>query len=164
MASRRMTDEDYEKLDKFLQLPDEQFYAVVTTKLRNKWVRSVHVFARHPTPKELTEYERTVSQLRFKGNRTEMEGSQLTAARHLYDLLIDRAYDVPFNNRYVKGELTEDGKGNITGDGLTREAARAYVSPMIKRAALRDALGEHYSEAQVAEQDGDDEVKGKEDD
>jgi hypothetical protein len=35
---------------------------------------------------------------------------------------------------------------------------------MIKRAALRDSMGEHYSEAQIAEQDGNDEVQGKEDD
>lgn len=162
--SRLLKDEDYAAIDAFLDLPDQQFYAVVTTKQRNKWVRSFHVFARQPTPKELVEYEQTVSRIKFRGNRTDLEGSQLTAARHLYDLLIEKVYNVPYNNRTILAELkTDPNTGRfVETKPLGREEARQYVSPMIKRAALRDAMGEHYSEAQVAEQDGDDAVAGKE--
>lgn len=161
-----LTREDYTRIEEMCNLTGDEDYAVVTTRHRGLIIRSIHVFARQPMTKELTEYENTASKVKFKGNRAEVEGSQLLAAKHLYDHLIHRAYDVPVG-RQVLGELTEDtsegpNKGKMTGKPLDREGAIAKVPVMIKREAVRDMVAQHWSSGQLVEMEGDEEeVKGE---
>jgi|PlaIllAssembly_1097288.scaffolds.fasta_scaffold19329_3 hypothetical protein len=162
MATKlRLKPEDYEKIDRIVGLSGEEYYSVVTHRVRGKWIRSIHVFARQPMTKELTEYENTASRIKMKGNRTEVEGSQLLAAKHLYDALISRAYDVPVGWK-IYGEVDVDETGAVkSGKPLDRPEAVKTVPATIKREALRDTFGEVYSEARVAEMEGEDEeVKG----
>lgn len=162
MASKlRLKPEDYEKIDRIVGLSGDEYYSVVTHRVRGKWIRSIHVFARQPMTKELTEYENTASRIKMKGNRTEVEGSQLLAAKHLYDALISRVYDVPVGWK-IHGEVTVNEEGVVTaGKPLDRNDALKIVPLTIKREALRDTFGEVYSEARVAEMEGEEEeVKG----
>jgi hypothetical protein len=158
MATKlRLKPEDYEKIDTIVGLTGDEYYSVVTHRVRGRWIRSIHVFARQPMTKELTEFENTVSRLKVRGNRTEVEGSQLLAAKHLYDALISRAYDVPVGWQ-IRGEVAVDEVGHITtGTPLNREMAVKLVPMTTKREALRDTFGEVYSEARVAEMEGEDE-------
>ncbi len=153
--------EDYARIEKMCDLKGEEDYAVVTTRHKGMIIRSIHVFARQPMTKELTEYENTASKVKFKGNRAEVEGSQLTAAKHLYDHLISRAYDVPVG-RFILGELKESDDGKMVGTPLQREDAIAKVPVLIKREAVRDMVAQHWSSGQLVEMEGDDdeEVKG----
>lgn len=153
---------DYDRLDKVVGRTGTEYYSVVSHKVRGRWVRSIHVFARQPSTKELVQYENQVSKLKMRGNRTDVEGSQTLAAKHLYDALIARAYDVPVGWQ-ILGEVTTDEAGNVTaGKPLSREEAVREVPSMIKREAVRDSLGEHYSEARISDMEGDEEdVKGE---
>ncbi len=146
-----LTRDDYARIEKSCNLKGDEDYAVVTTRHKGLIVRSIHVFARQPMTKELTEYENTASKVKFKGNRAEVEGSQLLAAKHLYDHLIARAYDVPVG-RAILGEIKEDGEGTP----LTREEAIAKVPVMIKREAVRDMVAQHWSSGQLIDMEGDD--------
>ncbi len=157
--------EDYSRIEKMCDLKGDEDYAVVTTRHKGLIIRSIHVFARQPMTKELTEYENTASKVKFKGNRAEVEGSQLLAAKHLYDHLISRAYDVPVG-RAILGELKEvpgerEGESRMVGTPLQREDAIAKVPVMIKREAVRDMVAQHWSSGQLVEMEGDEEeVKG----
>lgn len=164
MAKSRLslTPEDYARIDKLVGIDpnSDQFYTVVTTKQRGKAIRSIHVFARQPTPQEVTKFEDVASKVKVRGRKTEFEGSQAKAFRHLYDALILRAYDVPSGFR-ILGEIPDGQKEFNPSLGLTREEAIEKVSTVIKREALRDSMGEVYSEARLSEAEGDeDEVKG----
>ena len=166
MPKLSLSHAEYEKLDKVVGLKDDEFYTVVTHFLRGRYRRSIHVFHRPPTTKELVNYENTVSKLRIRHNRTDVEGSQTLAARDLYNALIDRAYDVPLGNKILgEIEIGEDGVSVKSGSPLTRDQAQELVPPLIKRTAIMDAIGEHYSESRVAEMDGvEEEVKKDEED
>ena len=155
-----LTKDDYERIEQQCALTGEEDYAVVTSRHRGLIIRSIHVFARQPMTKELTEYENTASRVKFKGNRAEVEGSQLLAAKHLYDHLIARAYDVPVG-RQILGEIKED-DGRMIGKPLDRNDAIAKVPVMIKREAVRDMVAQHWSSGQLIEMSGDDdeEIKG----
>jgi hypothetical protein len=91
-----------------------------------------------------------------RGRKTEFEGSQAKAFRHLYDALVLRAYDVPSGFR-ILGEIPEGATKYDPTWGLTREQAIEKVPTVIKREALRDAMSETYSEARLAENEGEDE-------
>lgn len=165
--SLKLTPEDYDRIDKLVGLDksSEQFYTVVTHRMRGRVYRSFHLFARQPTPAEVTKFEDTASKVKMRGRKTEFEGSQAKAFRHLYDLLILRAYDVPVGFK-ILGEIPDDATTFDPTLGLTREQAIEKVPVVTKREALRDAMGEVYSEARINELEGEDEdVKGdKEDD
>ena len=148
--------EDYQKIEAAVGLKDEEDYVVLAHKRHNTISFSTHVFARLPTAKELVKYEETSSRLKFRGNRAEIEGSSITAAVTLYDLLIDRAYDVPVGRRV----FGEQGKGGP----LDRDKAKAIVPVMYKREAIREFVGSVQSATSLAESEEEAEVKGKEDD
>jgi len=162
MASKlRITPADYDQLDQQVARKPGEFYSIVTSKVRGKYIRSIHVFSRMPMPKELTEFESTASKLKMRGQRTDVEGSQITAFRHLYDQLITRAYSVPVGWEIV-GDVSVDAEGKVTGTPLTREQAIAQVPIIMKREALRDVMSEHYSESRLDDLIGDEEeVRGK---
>lgn len=151
----KLTPEDYDRLDKLVNRQGTEYYSIVTTKLRGKFVRSVHVFARQPMTKELTQFENTASKVKIRGQRTDVEGSQILAYKHLYDALIARAYDVPVGWQ-IHGDAKPDEQGVAQG-GLSREQAIEIVPTLLKREALRDVIGESYSEARIDEMVGDDE-------
>lgn len=157
---------EYERIDKLVGLKDGEYYAVVASRLRGTMVRSIHVFARQPMTKELTEYENTAGKMKFRRQNAEIEGSALLAAKHLYNALIARAYDVPVGWQ-IHGEIKVDDKGEPE-DGypvkgyLDREQAKTIVPDLIKRSAIRDAVEQHFSEAQMSEMDDTQtEVKGQ---
>jgi len=152
--------EDYTRIEVLCAIKDQEDYAVVTTRQKGVIIRSIHVFARQPMTKEITEYENTASKVKFRGNKAEVEGSQTLAAKHLYDHLISRAYDVPVG-RQILGEITTDESGASTGRPLTRDEAIAQVPVLLKREAIRDMVGQHWSAGQLIEMEGEDEeVRG----
>jgi len=162
--------EDYARIDRIVGLQPGEFYTVVTHRIRDRFVRSIHVFAREPNQQEMTAFEDTASRVKVKGRKTEFEGSQTKAFRHLYDALIIRAYDV-VSGFTILGEIKLDPKGDPTPDpvtgrvGLNKEEAIAQVPLVTKREALRDRVGEVYSEARIAELEGEDEeVKDEKED
>lgn len=165
--SLKLTPEQYDLIDKVVGLDktSEQYYTVVTHRLRGRVIRSFHLFARQPTPAEVTKFEDTASKVKVRGRKTEFEGSSAKAFRHLYDLLILRAYNVVSGLR-ILGEIPDDQTVYDPALGLTREQCIEKVPVVVKREALRDSMGEVYSEARINEMEGeDDEVKGdKEDD
>jgi hypothetical protein len=165
--SLKLTPEQYGLIDRIvgIDLNSEQFYTVVTHRSRGQVVRSFHLFARQPTPTEVTKFEDTASKVKVRGRKTEFEGSQSKAFRHLYDALIVRAYNVVSGFK-ILGEVPDDQKTYDPSLGLNREQAIIQVPIVVKREALRDAMGEVYSEARILELEGeDDDVKGdKEDD
>lgn len=124
-------------------------YAVVLQKGKGYWVKSVHVFHRHPTTKQINAYEQTASRLKFKGQKASVEGSQIDAAVQLYNELIDRAYDVLL--------------GLKTAEHLPTEQARAVVPPLVKREAIRELIGEVYSASRMAENEGEDDTEDDDD-
>lgn len=139
-ATLRLKPEDYDQIDRQVGLKDEEFYAVVTTPHRGKFVRSIHVFGRQPNEKELLAFENLSSKIRIRGNRTDFEGSPLEAFARLYNLLIVRVYDVPVGSR-ILGE----------GTPLDKYEAQRMVPTMMKRRALNDTVGTHMSESQVTD-------------
>lgn len=157
MPSLQLSPKDYERIDRTVGLTGDEYYAVVSHRVRGRWLRSIHVFARPPMKKELIEYENAASRIKVRGRKTEFEGSQLTAASRLYDALISRVYDVPVGWR-IYGEVTVDDQGRILkGAPLSREQAIEMVPATIKREAIRDSIGEMYSEARIADLEGEDE-------
>jgi hypothetical protein len=157
-----LTPDQYEKIETSIGLKDTEDYAVVTHRIRGKYERSIHVFARLPNTKELAEYESRASKLKFRGNKAEVEGSQLVAARDLYNLLIVRAYDVPVGTRTIIGKTDPDG----TVHPISRDDAKAQVPPMVKREAIRDFVAGHWSQGQISdmvEEDDEQVVKDKDD-
>ncbi len=157
--SLRLKSDDYKRIDEFVKPVGEEYYTVVTTALRGQYIRSIHVFSRQPMTKEMTEFENTASRMKFKGSRAELEGSQLLAYKRLYDLLIVRAYDVPVGMT-IYGETKTDDKGVVSSvNPLNAEDARRLVPLVMKREALRDSM-DHMSENRVAEDEGEEEVKG----
>lgn len=139
----KLREEDYAKIDAIVKPTPDEGYAVVWHKLYGKWYRSVHVFARQPSTKEVQEYENTASKLRFRSNRAEVEGSQVVAAKQLYDRLIARVYDLPVGRR-VLGE----------GTPLSRDQAVELVPVLVKREAIREFTGEVYAASRLAEEEG----------
>ncbi len=157
----KLTASDYDDIDKLTGRTEDEFYSVVTSKVRGQWVRSFHVFSRQPTTKELTEFESTSSKLKMRGQRTDVEGSQLTAFKDLYNHLIARAYNVAVGWKII-GEVKPGPDGKLVGTPLSREEARGQVPAIMKREALRDVMSEHYSESRVDDLEGDEpEVRGK---
>ena len=153
--------EDYERIEKLCNIQDSEDYAVVTTRQKGLIIRSIHVFARQPMTQEITEYENTASKVRFRGNKAEVEGSQTLAAKHLYDHLIARAYDVP-NGRRIMGEIKVDKDGKPVGKPLSREEARRDVPVLLKREAIRDMVAQHWSAGQLIDMEGEEEeIKGE---
>lgn len=144
----RLRPEDYDHIDQQVKLDADagEFYAVVTTPFRGRYVRSIHVFNRQPTEKELLAFENLSSKIRIRGNRTDFEGSPLEAYTRLYNKLISRVYDVPVGSK-IYGE----------GTPLDREDAQRLVPTMMKRRALNDTVGTHLSESMVTEQEEDNE-------
>lgn len=166
--SLKLTPADYDRIDLLsgIDKSTDQFYTVVTHRVRGQAIRSIHLFARQPTPAEVTKFEDTASKVKVRGRKTEFEGSQAKAFRHLYDALILRAFDVPTGFKII-GSVPDDVNAYRPGLGLSREECIEKVPVVVKREALRDAMGEVYSEARVNEMEGDDEeIKGesKEDD
>jgi hypothetical protein len=167
VAKLSLTPEDYAVLDKVVSLRDREFVAVVTSKYRGRYHRSFHVFKRKANQTELVEYENLSSKVKVKANRTDVEGSTYAAAAFLYDKLIDRVYNMPIGGGRVLGKTDYDPEtGAITGGGpVAAEEARAEVPLPVKREALRDSFGEHYSEARLAEMEDEDVVvAGRKDD
>ena len=153
--------EDYERIEKLCNVQDHEDYAVVTSRQKGLIVRSIHVFARQPMTQEITEYENTASKVRFRGNKAEVEGSQTLAAKHLYDHLIARAYDVP-DGRRILGEIKIEKDGSSTGKPLSREEAKAKVPVLLKREAIRDMVAQHWSAGQLIDMEGEEEeIKGE---
>jgi len=141
---RKLTRDDHAQIQDKCRVDGErgEDYAAVFQKGKGFGQWSIHVFNRHPTQKEIDTYEQTASRLKFKGQKAQIEGSQILAAVTLYNVLIDRAFDV----------LT----GLKSHDELGTELARAKVPPLVKREAVRQLIGEVYSESRLAEAEGGD--------
>lgn len=159
-STRVLKRADYETIQQYAGVNGTEDFAVVTTRAKGLMVRSIHVFARQPMTSEMTEFENTASKMKFRGNKAEVEGSQLRAALHLYNHLISRAYDVPVGLQ-ILGEVTVEGGKIVSGKPLTRDEAIAQVPVLIKREAIRDMTAQHWSQGQIVEMEGDEEeVKG----
>lgn len=142
---RVVTRDDHERIQAAINLEGDEDYTVTIQKGKGYWVKSVHVFKRQPTAIEIHNYEQQASRVKFKGgNRAELEGSQINAAVGLYNLLIDRAYDVLVG---VKKHAQ-----------LSREDAVNMVTALVKREAVRELIGETYSASRMAEAVGDDQT------
>lgn len=141
MAKLGLKDEDYLTIEKARDIKGSEPYTVVYMPLRNKFVRSVHVFERKPSTKELTDYENATSKMRFRGNKAEIEGGAVAAAGELYRKTIGRVYDLVIDRQIVAGPIARD------------EAIR-LVEPMVKREAIADLVGEVFRASKVAEMDG----------
>jgi hypothetical protein len=124
-------------------------YSVVLQKGKGFWNKSIHVFTRQPTAKELQDFDEQASRLKFKGQKAEMEGAPILAAANLYNRLIERAYDVLV--------------GLESHDNLTSEQARLVVPPLVKREAIREFTAEVYSASRMEEAEGVESGSGKDD-
>src|SRR5512135_947991 len=141
MASKKILKaEDYKRIEDRIDLKGEEDYVVLAHKRHNTISFSIHVFARQPMPKEMVAYEEESSRLKFRGQRAEIEGSQIIASRHLYDALIARSYDVPL--------------GRVTHAERDRDGSIKHVPMMVKREAIRTFLGNVMSAADLAEEAG----------
>lgn len=138
----KITSEDYDKIETAIVLQNDEDYSVVWHQRHGRWMRSIHVFARQPTTKEVSTYEEMASKLKFKGNKAQIDGSQTLAAEQLYNRLITRVYDLPIGRKLI-GE----------GTPLTADEARAKVPVLVKKEAVRDFVGEVYSASRMAEDD-----------
>jgi len=151
-----LTKEKHREIQEAIKLDAAEDYSVVTHKRHGEWERSVHVFNRLPTTKELTIFENTSSKVKFRGaNKAEIDSGAVAAAEVLYNKLISRVYNLPQGPRKVLAPL--DGPNSKS---LSNQEARELVPPLVKREALRDFVGEVYSESRISEREGDDdEVK-----
>lgn len=150
--SKIITKQDHETIQQKCDIDGEkgEDYAVVLQRGKGFWIKSIHVFSRHPTTKEINDYEQTASRLKFKGQKAQVEGSAINAAVAIYNVLVARSYDVLIG-------LKEHAQ-------LDAELSRAKVPPMVKREAIRDLIAEVYSASRMAEMEGeDDEVLGDDD-
>jgi hypothetical protein len=154
---------DHSAIQSTIDLQGEEEYSVVTHRIHGEWKRSIHVFSRLPTTRELTDYENKSSKVKFRGGgKAEVDSGAVQASQDLYNKLITRVYDLPIGSRVYGEVVFKDGVKN--GKPLMGEEARARVPVLIKREALRDFLGEVYSESRLAEREGeDDEVKEESD-
>ncbi len=143
-----VTRAEHEIIQQKCNFQGDEDYAVVIQKGKGYWGKSVHVFSRQPTTKELQEFEEGSSRLKFKGQKAEMEGRPILAAANLYNKLIVRAYDVIV--------------GLKTYETMTAEEARTTVPPLVKREAIREFTAEVYSASRMEEAEGVEE--GKDDD
>jgi hypothetical protein len=141
-TKRILTRDDHARIQDQCSIDGErgEDYACVFQRGKGFGQWSIHVFTRQPTQKEIDNYEQTASKLKFKGQKAQMEGSQITAAVTLYNLLITRTYDVLV--------------GIKSYDRLEREQTVARVPPLVKREAIRQLIGEVYSESRLAEAEG----------
>lgn len=137
--------EDYDKIEALAGIKDTEEYSVVTHKMRGRAFRSIHVFERQPSTKELTEYEDVASKVKMKGKNAEVGGSTVLASAGLYDKIINRVYDLPIGRR-IHG-ASENGP-------LQRADAVKLVPPLVKRVAIRDLVGEVYSSSQLEDNEG----------
>jgi hypothetical protein len=141
MAKLGLSDEDYLTIEKACDIKGSEPYAVVYMPIRNKFVRSVHVFERKPGTKELTDYENATSKMRFRGNKAEIEGGAVAAAAELYRKTISRVFDIVVDRAILAGPIARD------------EAIR-LVEPLVKREAIADIVGEVFRASKIAEMDG----------
>jgi hypothetical protein len=123
-----------------LKLNGTQDYAVVIQKGKGFWNKSIHVFSRQPSTRELQTFEESSSRLKFKGQKAEMEGSPIAAASELYNRLIDRAHDVLI--------------GLQTHEQLNSQQCRDLIPPLVKREAIREFTAEVYSASRMEEAEG----------
>jgi hypothetical protein len=139
-----LTKKDYDAVvaDPKVALQDGEEFAIVTTKNYGVWHRSIHVFARRPSSKELNAYEQLASKVKLRGAKAELEGKKLEAARVLYDVLVTRVFDLQV--------------GRKTYPELDRDKAIALVEPLVKRGAILDMVSEVYSATQMEEREGED--------
>lgn len=135
-----VTREDHALIQQKCELQGSEDYAVVIQKGKGFWNKSVHVFSRQPTTKELQEFEESSSRLKFKGAKAEMEGSPIIAASNLYNRCIARVYDVLI--------------GLKSHDRLEAQQARDMVPPLVKREAVREFTAEVYSASRMEEAEG----------
>lgn len=134
---RLVTRADHDAIQVKVKIQGTEDYAVTVQKGKGFWAKTVHVFARRPTLPEINNYEQTASRVKFKGQNAQLEGSQITAAVNLYNVLIARTYDVIVGMKQV--------------DQLDREESKAKVDPLIKREAIRELIAEVYSATRMAE-------------
>lgn len=132
--------EEHAVIQEKCELTGSEDYAVVLQKGKGFWNKSVHVFSRQPTTKELQDFEEASSRLKFKGQKAEMEGSPILAASNLYNRLITRVYDVLV--------------GLKSHDRLDAQHARDWVPPLVKREAVREFTAEVYSASRMEEAEG----------
>lgn len=125
---------------KCIKDPATEDYVVVVQKAKGFWQKTIHVFHRQPTQKELQTYEETSSKVKFRGSKAEMEGAPLQAASSLYDKIIERAFDV-----WVGLQKHEQ---------MDAATARAKVLPTMKREAIRELVAEVYSASRMEEAEG----------
>jgi hypothetical protein len=153
----RLKPEDYDAIDKVVQPKNDEYYSVVTTPHRGKYIRSIHVFHRQPSTKELLAFESLSAKIRIRGNRTDFDGSPLEAHVRLYNTLISRAYDVVVGNK-VMGQVIDD-KGDPIPNARPLDVSEAskFVPDMMKRRALADVLGNHITESMATEMADDEE-------
>jgi len=139
----KMSKEDFNKIETACEIKDTEEYSVVWHKVKGQWLRSIHVFERQPMTSELTKYEDIVSKVKVKGQKVTMEGSQVSGAKYLYDLLVQRVYDLPLGRKVIPQ--------------LNGSDAAKTVLPLVKREAIRDFIGEVYSDARMNDIEGDEE-------
>lgn len=137
-----LTREDHAKIQSACKLDANkgEDYAAVFVRGKGFGQWSIHVVTRQPTQKEIDSYEQTASRLKFKGQKAQIEGSQIVAAATLYNAIIARSYDVLV--------------GLKSHDELNAEQSRAIVPSLVKREAVRQLVGEVYGESRLAEQEG----------
>jgi hypothetical protein len=144
-----VTRADHAIIQSKIHLQGTEDYAVVIQKGKGFWNKSIHVFSRQPSQRELQTFEETSSRLKFKGQKAEMEGSPIFAAAELYNRLIDRVYDVLV--------------GVQSHERMNSEQARTFVPPLVKREAIREFTAEVYSASRMEEAEGISEGKDDED-
>lgn len=153
----KLTPEFYALMDKVIDLSGDESYSVVTSRSRGVHWRSIHVFKRQPNQADLIEYENIASKVKVKGSRTEIQGSQFAASAFLYDRLIDRVYNFPLGSHVLGYTEYDTESGEIKSGGpIKAEQARADIPPQAKRTALKDAMGSHMSEGDIADEYEDD--------
>lgn len=148
--------EDYLTIQKAIGITGTEHFSVVTHRSMGMIFRSIHVFARQPMTAEITEFESTASKMKFRGNKAEVEGSQVRASLHLYNHLITRAYNVPIGLQ-ILGETDIENGQIVKGGPIDRETAIRDVPALIKREAVRDATSQHWSQGQLVDMEGEEE-------
>jgi hypothetical protein len=137
-----LTKQDHDLIIQKIDPQGDEDYAVVLSKGKGYWNRAVHVFSRQPTTSEINEFEQTGSKLKFKGQKAQVDGSAVLAAVKLYNHLIARAYDVLVGLR--------------THERLDAAQACAIVTPLEKRAAITEWIGNVHGATRMAEMEGED--------
>ncbi len=135
-----------------------EVYAVIVHKFRGQYRRSIHVFQRMPNEYEMQAYENTATSVRFRNKDAHVKSS-LTSLRRLfvhgdvYDTLVARAFDVPYGNNRILGEVTP-----ANAEGLSAAQAIAHVDVMSKQKAMQELVGQVWT-ASSFDEDDDEEVK-----